>query len=148
VNRNVGWSDWVRFGEPWNDGWYRSENNAIEHGWDLGIDYVMREDGLYTLDGQPADEYKNNRFRRQNRDRLTEEDAEDVEQRKLRLQEELKKLEQRQRLDSLQKLRDSIRTGRLQLKQNLIPIHRSGMKPDAKKHTAFRMIENISPLII
>jgi phage shock protein PspC (stress-responsive transcriptional regulator) len=53
IDRSVGWGHDIHFGGPWND-----ENDIafedLEEGWDVGVDYVMKADGLYTLDGQPA----------------------------------------------------------------------------------------------
>ncbi|MBS1496630.1 MAG: PspC domain-containing protein [Bacteroidetes bacterium] len=35
------------------------EFDGLEHGWDEGVDYVMKKDGLYSLDDKPADTWKN-----------------------------------------------------------------------------------------
>jgi hypothetical protein len=60
VDRSVGWSRNVRFEGPWSDEW-DVDFEDIEHGWEEGIDYVMRDDGLYTVDGNPADSWKHPR---------------------------------------------------------------------------------------
>lgn len=59
VDKSIGWWHNVRFNGPWNgrDDWDMEVDDA-EHGWDFGVDYVMKADGLYTLDGRPADEWK------------------------------------------------------------------------------------------
>jgi len=54
---NVGWGNDIHFGGPWNDSWDLEMDN-VEQGWDRDVDYVMKEDGLYTLNGQPADEWR------------------------------------------------------------------------------------------
>jgi phage shock protein PspC (stress-responsive transcriptional regulator) len=62
INRNVGWGQNIRFDGPWDneDGDFFSYDDA-EHGWDIGVDYIMKADGLYRLDGTPANESKHNR---------------------------------------------------------------------------------------
>ena len=42
---------------PWNDDW-NLEMDEVEQGWERNVDYIMKEDGLYTLDGEPADSWK------------------------------------------------------------------------------------------
>jgi phage shock protein PspC (stress-responsive transcriptional regulator) len=61
INRNVGWGNNVHFG------WDNDDNFDIddeEHGWDQGVDYIMKADGLYTLDGEAADEWKHPKKRK------------------------------------------------------------------------------------
>lgn len=58
VDKSIGWGSDVRFSGPWNEDW-DIDYDGVEHGWDEGIDYVMKADGLYTLDGKPADNWKN-----------------------------------------------------------------------------------------
>lgn len=57
IDRNVGWSKNVSFG-PWGDN-YDVDFDDVEDGWDTNVDYIMRADGLYTLNGEPADKWKN-----------------------------------------------------------------------------------------
>ncbi|MBL0356498.1 MAG: PspC domain-containing protein [Chitinophagaceae bacterium] len=58
VNRNIGWGSHIRFGGPWNENDFDIDIDDEENGWDEGVDYIMKADGLYTLDGTPADEWK------------------------------------------------------------------------------------------
>ena len=58
VNENVGWGNHIQVSGPWNNDW-NLEMDDVEQGWDKGVDYIMKEDGLYTLNGEPADEWKN-----------------------------------------------------------------------------------------
>jgi hypothetical protein len=149
INRNVGWSDWVRFGGPWNDDWNYHEANNVEHGWDLGVDYIMREDGLYTLDGQPADTWKNGRRNNIIRDDARDDAGDDVRERRLKLQEELKELERRERLDSLQRLTDSVRTGSLNLNKLLHEKTKTNQRIAKKAKNNNQMVfDGLSPLII
>jgi phage shock protein PspC (stress-responsive transcriptional regulator) len=57
VDENVGWGNHIQVSGPWNDDW-NLEMDDVEQGWDRDVDYIMKEDGLYTLDGEPADEWK------------------------------------------------------------------------------------------
>ena len=58
INRNVGWGHQIHFGGPWNDDEFNIDIDDEENGWDQNVDYIMRADGLYTLAGNPADEWK------------------------------------------------------------------------------------------
>lgn len=58
IDESVGWPHNIRFSGPWDDGWEVNFDAEIEHGWDMDTDYIMKEEGLYTLDGQPADRWK------------------------------------------------------------------------------------------
>jgi hypothetical protein len=58
VNRNVGWGYDIHFDGPFNSNDWDVDFEDVENGWDSNVDYVMKEDGLYTLDGRPADKDK------------------------------------------------------------------------------------------
>ena len=58
INKRIGWGNWERFEFPWS-------NNREDYDWETesytwyahqGEELVMQEDGLYTLDGRPANE--------------------------------------------------------------------------------------------
>ncbi len=58
VDRNVGWGGGrISFG-PWDDDNWDIDFEDLEHGWDEDVDYIMKADGLYELNGKPADEWK------------------------------------------------------------------------------------------
>lgn len=57
IDRSVGWGQDIRFEGPWSNDW-DIEFNDVEQGWDTDVDYIMKSDGLYTLDGTPADSWK------------------------------------------------------------------------------------------
>lgn len=59
VNKNVGWNNSIHFSGPWNDHNNDLDIDDEERGWQPDVNYVMRADGLYTLNGKPADEWKN-----------------------------------------------------------------------------------------
>ncbi|MEJ7625666.1 MAG: PspC domain-containing protein [Ferruginibacter sp.] len=57
IDKSVGWSNDITFG-PWDDNFDIDFDN-VEHGWDVGVNYIMKEAGLFTVDGdEPADNWK------------------------------------------------------------------------------------------
>ncbi|MBK7376796.1 MAG: PspC domain-containing protein [Chitinophagaceae bacterium] len=54
INKGIGWP--VHIGRDWDSEWnndyYDGEQNIR---WQSDVDYIMKEDGLYTLDGRKAD---------------------------------------------------------------------------------------------
>ncbi len=58
INKSVGWSNNIHFEGPWNNNEWDVDFDEVEHGWDINTDYIMKSDGLYTLDGKPADSWK------------------------------------------------------------------------------------------
>lgn len=117
IDKSVGWSQNIRFG--WGDNW-DVDFDDVEHGWDTNVDYIMKEGGLFTLDGEPADSW-NTRNRRTTveidggRTRVTTTDENDnyrfddstpvlkIDSLKLKLQQEQNRIK-----DSLQKAKDKI----------------------------------------
>lgn len=59
IDRSIGWGDNVHFGGNWNDDDYNIDNDNEERGWQSDVTYVMKANGLYTIDGEPADRDKN-----------------------------------------------------------------------------------------
>ncbi len=59
VDKNVGWGNNIHFNGPWNNNDFNIDIDDEERGWDENVDYVMKANGLYTLSGKPADEWKN-----------------------------------------------------------------------------------------
>ena len=59
INSNVNRGH-VRINGPWNnDEDFNIDLDDEENGWDENVDYVMKADGLFALDGSPADKWKN-----------------------------------------------------------------------------------------
>ncbi len=56
VDRSVGWENHVRFEGPFYNNW-DIDFEDLEHGWSHNEDYIMKADGLYSLDGKPADDW-------------------------------------------------------------------------------------------
>ncbi|MBC7866850.1 MAG: PspC domain-containing protein [Gloeobacteraceae cyanobacterium ES-bin-316] len=67
INENVGWGNNIEVNGPWGNDW-NLEMDDIEQGWEKNVDYIMQEGGLQTLDGKPADEWKNEERVRINND--------------------------------------------------------------------------------
>ena len=59
VDNNVGWGRNIHFNGPWNNNDFDIDIEDEERGWSENVNYVMRANGLYTLNGKPADEWKN-----------------------------------------------------------------------------------------
>ncbi len=75
VNGKVGWNNNIHFSGPWNDYYNNLNIDDEERGWKSDVNYVMRANGLYTLNGKPADEWKNGDNNKSNDD----EDKEDTD---------------------------------------------------------------------
>ena len=58
IDRSVGWGENVHFGDSWNDDEFNIDNANEERGWAPNVDYIMRADGLYNLEGNPANDSK------------------------------------------------------------------------------------------
>ena len=53
VNKNLGYNNYIRVNGPWNhDEWYNWDEDDFYYKY--GEEYIMKEDGLYTLNGIPA----------------------------------------------------------------------------------------------
>jgi phage shock protein PspC (stress-responsive transcriptional regulator) len=57
IDRSVGWFNPVQFDGLMNNNRELSFD-GLEEGWESNVDYIMRADGLYTLQGIPADNWK------------------------------------------------------------------------------------------
>lgn len=55
VNKNFGWRGHVRFPRFWNDNYWYYDDNDEYFEFRSGVSYIMKEDGLYTLDGDRSD---------------------------------------------------------------------------------------------
>ncbi len=75
VDNNVGWGHNIHFNGPWNNNDFDIDIEDEERGWNENVNYIMRANGLYTLNGKPADEWKNGDKNKSNDD----EDKEDTD---------------------------------------------------------------------
>ncbi len=53
INKNIGWGGNISFG-PWDNNDWNIDFEDVEEGWDRDVDYIMKADGLYDLEGRPA----------------------------------------------------------------------------------------------
>ena len=60
VDRSLNWNNALHFDNSANDDWDDDfVNDGEERGWRQNVEYIMNSDGLYTIDGEPADNSKN-----------------------------------------------------------------------------------------
>ena len=65
VDRNLSWGPHVHFSGPWYDDNWDDERDEEERDWHENTDYIMKADGLYSLeDGKPANEDKRRKLER------------------------------------------------------------------------------------
>jgi phage shock protein PspC (stress-responsive transcriptional regulator) len=112
VNKGIGWP--VHFGpDRWEDNWdndYYDGEQDIR--WQSDVDYLMKEDGLYTLTGKKADGWndrkennkKNNRSNNSNDDRYRYNEY-DKKADSLRNIEEIKR---QNKIDSIEKVKEKL----------------------------------------
>ncbi len=96
INRNFEKWNTVRFEGFWrnNYDWYNYSDNNGDFDYERGVEYIMREDGLYTLDGRRSDD-SNNEW---NSDSRKDNPAPDVNSRGYRYN---------QNIDSLKKVQEN-----------------------------------------
>lgn len=60
VDRSLNWNNTIHFDNSTNSEWDNDDlnNDKEERGWRQNVEYIMNSDGLYTLDGEPADDRK------------------------------------------------------------------------------------------
>ncbi len=56
IDKSIGWGNEVHFGI---NNHTDIDIDDEERGWDQNVNYIMRANGLYTLNGKPADDWKN-----------------------------------------------------------------------------------------
>ena len=57
INKGIGYGFGVHFGDDFDENFMDMSDE--ERNWEENVDYVMKADGLYTLDGKPARDYHN-----------------------------------------------------------------------------------------
>jgi phage shock protein PspC (stress-responsive transcriptional regulator) len=57
IDRSIGWGNNIHFDGPFNNGNDDMDMDNSEQGWVSDVDYIMKADGLYTLDGKPASDW-------------------------------------------------------------------------------------------
>lgn len=112
INKGIGWP--VHIGRDWDSEWnndyYDGEQNIR---WQSDVDYIMKEDGLYTLDGRKADGWNDREGSsiKKNRNRIStggdgyRYDEFDKKADSLRRLEEIKK---QNKIDSIEKVKEKL----------------------------------------
>lgn len=59
IDKSIGRSNSFRFNGPWNNNDFDIDIAEEEKGWQEDVDYVMQTNGLHTLSGKAADDWKN-----------------------------------------------------------------------------------------
>ena len=63
VDESIGWGNEIQMDGPWGED-FRIEMDDVEHGWERGNTYIMKEYGLYdTANDEPADDWKRDQKR-------------------------------------------------------------------------------------
>ena len=63
INNKIGWGNWENFQFPWSEnGDYDWDNESFSWYDHKGEELIMKEDGLYTLDGRPSNESGHSRI--------------------------------------------------------------------------------------
>ena len=78
VDNSVGWGHNIHFNGPWNNNDFDIDIDDEERGWDENVDYVMKTNGLYKLNGKPADKWKNSDKNKSNNDTADKEDGDTI----------------------------------------------------------------------
>ncbi len=115
IHKNVDGNGVLRLNGPWRDNWVY-EYEGEENDWETDTDYIMKKDGLYTTDGQPASKWKNSN--RNNRTRINIDENgmeindyrydESAPLKKTDSMERIMEIQQRKMRDSLQKVKENV----------------------------------------
>lgn len=72
INNRVEWGDWQQFQFPWSENGYDYDWGTESFSWynHRGEELVMKEDGLYTLNGEPTNDWDHRRVKRIGRDKV------------------------------------------------------------------------------
>jgi phage shock protein PspC (stress-responsive transcriptional regulator) len=103
INKGIGWP--VHFGgRDWNDNWDNDYYDSEDIRWQSDVDYVMKPDGLYTLDGRKADGW-NDREKKKNTNNKRTYRYDAIEDSLQRRQDSLDNRRQ-QKIDSIERRRE------------------------------------------
>jgi len=136
VNKGIGWPVHIgsdNWDNNWNNDYYDGEENIR---WQSDVDYIMKEDGLYTLDGRKADGWNDKKKPRRNVNINSGTVVDDDNYRynngepmnkldSLKMKEEKEKLRVK---DSLQKAKDNIEQQLEKIGNNEEPVPLSSAK--------------------
>ncbi len=141
INKNLNSGRNIRFEGPFNDNWYDWDDE--DYYFQYGVSYIMHEDGLYTLEGIPAGDYKNRKRNwRDEEDREWNSNSFDTSKYRyesgniydsIRLEKQKEMQSLQQQVDSLdqqrerrrQEIKDSLKQAREKIEQKLETIDKS-----------------------
>ena len=124
VNRNFEKWNTVRFEGFWrnNYDWYDYNDNNGDYDYERGVTYIMKEDGLYTLDGRRSGD-NNNDWNSSNNDNYNRENngnyRYDQNRDSLKIMQENKVDSIKANQDELNKVKDSLRKEKDEINQKL-----------------------------
>lgn len=160
VDESIGWGNDIQIDGPWGEDW-RIEMDDVEHGWNRGITYVMKEDGLYDLEGEPASEWKRDQRRKEkgidikngnNRVRINEngiqvEDDADYRYEKERHEKAVDSIKVK-RDTEIQRIKDSLQKAVEKANEELKKIDEKKSNAAASKNNDDLMMPTYNPLIM
>ncbi len=154
IDESVGWGNDVRIEGPWDDDWSLEMDN-VEHGWERDVTYTMKADGLYTLDGVPADEWRrkrndNDEFRDSHRIHINEngiriEDDADYRYEKDRHERALDSISEKRKTET-ERIKDSLQKAKEKLEEELKKVEEK-TSPAASNNTEL-ILPSYSPVFI
>jgi phage shock protein PspC (stress-responsive transcriptional regulator) len=160
VDESIGWGNDVRIEGPWGEDW-RVEMDDVESGWDRGETYIMKEDGLYDLRGEPASDWKRSQRRRESGIEVkegghkvtidqngikVEEDA-DYRYEKERHEKAVDSIKTKREME-VQRVKDSLRIEKEKIDEQIKKVEENKSNASAAKNNNDLMMPTYNPLIM
>jgi phage shock protein PspC (stress-responsive transcriptional regulator) len=144
INKNLDYNNRIMINGPWNhDDWYNWDEDELYYKY--GEEYVMKEDGLYTLNGIPAakeDSWKDEEDRDDNPGNSTPDDKNyrydkrnKIDSLKYLKEQQIQKIQQSvdslkaEKEKQLNKMKDSLRNAKDKLEQKIEKLDEKGGAP-------------------
>ncbi len=149
INRNFERWNTVRIEGFWrnNYDWYNYNDNNGDYAYEQGIEYVMKEDGLYTLDGRRSDRDNDDWNRSQNNNQNTDQNTggyrynQNIDSVKKMQEKQIQTMEQKVdslkavHEDELKKMKDSLQKEKEQINQKLEKLNKGTASYQNKNET-------------
>lgn len=139
LSKALGQYNWVHVGGPWEGSeWENREWDSEERGWEFGATYVMRSDGLYTVDGFKTGE-ANDRYRYKRRNAshgYTDDNNDDESGLNIRgsgMEQTNQKIDSLKRIREIQlsKAKDSLRKAQEEINRTLQKLEEQTIREEA-----------------